>query len=319
MRFNGNVLRHVASLPAYLAFQWANQGAAGVAAELRHRHSLRRNLVIPSLLPDEAAVVDGLERNGVFVTELASLGLIGVNQHPIMVSAGAVAARLAARAAKLGDKVPDMMTSDPADLMLHQEVYSWGLNAVMLRIAEAYLRQPVAYDGPLLFHTPANGQEVGTRRWHLDREDVRMVKVGLYLHDVDDASGPFQILTGENRRPDGKFDYRAMTMAELAQRHGGAAPHHKTVTCTGKSGSLVFADTARFYHRGKPATDRARSAIFFSYFSRAPRHPFFCDRSRLSRKQIMQLVEGLHPVQRESALWRDTLSGPASLVPPSLA
>jgi hypothetical protein len=199
--------------------------------------------------------------------------------------------------------------------MRHPEIYRWGLNAAILRVAEAYLCQPVAYDGPLIFHTPANSKEVATRKWHLDREDVSMIKVGLYLNEVDEDGGPLQILKHAEAAANGRFDYRGMTMSELEKRLGGAVTAEDVVTCTGRSGSLVFADTARFYHRGKPATGRDRSAVFFSYFARPPRHPFFCERSRLSRGQILQLTDGLHPVQQASALWRDNLSTAARMMP----
>jgi len=316
---SSKVLRGIASLPAHLAFHLTNQPAVSAAAERRHRDGLRRNLFVASPLTKEAAVVEGLERNGVFVTDLASLGLGGAGEEAITVSGRQVAARLSEQAVRLGDRPPDMITSEPTDLLRHPEIYRWGLNAVMLRIAEAYLRQPVAYDGALVFHTPANGREVGTRKWHLDREDGRMIKVGLYLNDVDEAGGPFQISKHEHQRPDGRFDYRALTTAELAHRYDGVLAPKNIVTCTGTSGSLVFADTARFYHRGKPATGQDRSAIFFSYFARPPRHPYFCERTRLLRRQIRQLIEGLHPAQQASALWRDNLSVAARIIPSSLS
>ena len=320
MHLTTKVTRHIASLPAYLAFHWTNQPAASAIAERRHPGSLRRNMVVDSLLPNEAAVVEGLRSNGVFVTDLDKLGLCSEQQGETIATSGRlVATRLAARAAEHGARPPDMIVSEPADLLRNAEIYRWGLNAVLLRIAEAYLCQPVAYDGALVFYTPADGREVATRRWHLDREDVRMIKVGLYLNDVDEAGGPFQILRHEKERAGARIDYRARTTAGLSRWFGDVSMPSDVVTCTGKSGSLVFADTARFYHRGKPATGQDRSAIFFSYFARLPRHPFFCERSRLSRHQIAKLIEGLHPAQQASALWRDELSMAWRMIPSSLS
>jgi hypothetical protein len=171
----------------------------------------------------------------------------------------------------------------------------------------------------MLFHTPADRKELGTRRWHLDREDRRVIKVGLYLHDVDATAGPFEVLRHEIGHTGRKFrlrDYLAWDTAALERRLGVPITEQNTVSVTGPAGTLLFADTARFYHRGRPAVDRARSAIFFSYFSRPPRHPFFCNRSRLSRPQIVRLVDGLSPAQRACALWRDDLPPAMRLLQP---
>ena len=305
------------SIPAHLAFRWANLPAVSAAQERRGENSLRRRLCVDFPLPHEMSVVAGLERDGVFVTDLASIGLADTDAQEIMNSGSLVAGRLAERAAGFGDNRPVMTVSQPDDLLHHRAIYRWGLNAVLLRIVEAYLKRSVAYDGPVVFHTPANGREEGTRQWHLDREDRRVIKVALYLNDVAESDGPFQILKHEHRRSGARFEYRAMTTAELQRSLAASGSPLDIVTCTGKAGTLVFADTARFYHRGKPATGRDRSAIFFSYVSRSPRHPFFCERTHLHRKQIVGLVEGLNPAQKACALWRDELSWLARLIPAS--
>ena len=82
---------------------------------------------------------------------------------------------------------------------------------------------------------------------------------------------------------------------------------------------MIFSDTASQYHRGKPAISRDRCAIFYNYFSRVPRHPFFCERSGLSRSQIAKLADGLTPEQRDCVLWRDSLPAIARLVPRDIA
>jgi hypothetical protein len=222
------------------------------------------------------------------------------------------------RVAAMAGELPHHIEAPAVDMFTHPAIYRAGLDASLLRIAEAYLRQPVAYDGALLFHTPADGHERGTRQWHLDREDRRMVKIALYLNDVDEEGGPFEVLRHESHLPGTPFSYQALDTAGLEALLRRRLTASDTVACTGRTGTLVFADTARFYHRGRPATARARSAVFFSYFARVPRHPFFCARSRLSRTNIHQLSEGLSPAQQSAARWRDSLPLAARLVPPSM-
>jgi len=310
------LLRKLASLPAHLAFHWTRISQVSAGMERRHADSLRRNLGVSLPLPHEQAIVEGLEQTGLFVTDLAALGLPDLGVEGIVATAARVAHIVADRAAAIDDSRRVMNTSKPEDLLAHPLLYQWGLNAVLLRIAEAYLRQPVAYDGPILFHTPPDGREVATRKWHVDREDRRMIKVAIYLHDVDDAGGPFQML-GQPLDQNGRFIHKAMKTAELQTMFVGQDMLRCIRTCTGKAGTVIFADTARYYHRGKPAIRSHRSALFFSYFARPPRHPFLCSRSGLSRRQIAQLVEELHPAQQASALWRDTVPWILRYIPSS--
>ncbi len=269
------------------------------------------------LSPNEAAVVDGLRRDGVFITTLKNLEITHAEDVPILESGATIADVLANRVATLNQPHPAAIHSEPGDLLAHPLIYRWGLHSTLLRIVEAYLRQPVAYDGPIVFYTEANKAEEGTRKWHLDREDHRVVKVALYIHDVDDATGPFQILPLMPQNSGGRFKYPVVTTATLERLLGIQSGALEPVTCTGKAGTLVFAETGRFYHRGKPPTSSNRAAIFYSYFARPPSHPFYCERTRLSRTQIVHLIEGLRPQQRASALWRDVVPWPIRLIPTS--
>jgi hypothetical protein len=310
------IMRLAASVPAYLAF--AGMQLAPRPPELSRRHDdiLRQCEPVAPLCPVEAAVVAGIERHGVFTTSLSALRLEVVRGDDILKSGRQAAMLLEDRTAF--DRRSGMIVSKAADLMRHAPLYQWGLAPALLRIAESYLCMPAAFDGPLIFRTLADGREVGTRKWHLDREDRRVIKVALYLHDVDENGGPFQILKQEADRGDGSFTYPTLTTAELQRKLVMPLNQGDITTCTGKAGTLVFADTARFFHRGLPATGRERFAIFYSYFARRPRHPFFCKGTRLSRRQILQLVEGFTAEQQATALWRDNLSWGARLIPPSL-
>lgn len=312
----GKLARRAVNAPALLAVGAMNLPPLLGYLERRHEAAIRRAPPAGGLSAVEAAVVEGLDRDGVFVTSLAALGLAEESGDGIMSTGRRVADALACRAEAMGGGRV-MITTHPTDIVQHPAIYRWGLNPVLLRILRAYLRLPVAYDGPILFHTPADGAEAGTRRWHIDREDRRVVKVGLYLHDVDEHTGPFQSLRREVRPDAGRFDFTALDTAGLRRRFGADEGSPDITTCVGAAGTVIFADTARFYHRGKPATRRARSAVFYSYFARPPRHPFFCERSRLSRPRIAAMVRSLSPEQQDCALWRDSLPWLARLIPSS--
>ena len=75
--------RKVRNLPSELALHAINVGF--VERQLRagyEGHRRRHEYLLPALRPGDARIVDGLRRDGVFVTSLAELGLDGA-QDPI--------------------------------------------------------------------------------------------------------------------------------------------------------------------------------------------------------------------------------------------
>jgi hypothetical protein len=200
---------------------------------------------------------------------------------------------------------------------MHPTIFRWGLATRLLQIVECYLGLPVGYDGLSYYYSVADGREAGPRKWHRDREDRRMIKIVFYIHDVDDQGGPFESMLPECSRLVGDsryFRYRPQTEDRVLARlpSGGGI---RSITCTGPTGTIFFADTARYYHRGRPPVLADRSAIFFSYFARPPRHPFLCHRSPLSPQQIHSLVADLSEEQKAAALWDRDVPPPVRWIP----
>jgi hypothetical protein len=76
----------------------------------------------------------------------------------------------------------------------YRSLVLWGVSPALLRIAQHYFGLPAAYDGPKVAFTPVDGRQAGTRLWHRDREDRRMIKVAIYLNDVTEGGGPLQAI-----------------------------------------------------------------------------------------------------------------------------
>jgi hypothetical protein len=200
-----------------------------------------------------------------------------------------------------------------ADIAANPQLYLFGLHPLLLDIAEAYIGLPVAYDGVSIQYTVADGRAVATRDWHRDREDRKMLKIAIYLNDVDASGGPFQLHPGiSSSAREYRFLY-SLTPEERMKLEAGAMG--EPVECDGPRGTAVFADTARYFHRGKPALGQDRAAMFFSYFAQNPQRPFFCDRSGLRRDEIGRMVQGLSPRQRSAALWHEALPLRWRLIP----
>jgi hypothetical protein len=203
--------------------------------------------------------------------------------------------------------------------MANPEIYRWGLEDRLLDIAESYLGMAIGFDGINIFFTKADEGEGGVRLWHRDSEDRKMLKIAVYINDVDESNGPFQVL--KRRIP--KYNYpvnglfRGLTQHELEEALPDLDMARDVVTCVGKRGTVVFSDTASLYHRGMPAVTRDRYAIFFNYMSRVPLRPFRCERSMISRAQVSQLAKQLPPRQRACVLWRKDLPLVARIIPPA--
>jgi hypothetical protein len=122
------------------------------------------------------------------------------------------------------------------------------------------------------FTVPYAGADtrIASQRWHRDPEEEHVVKLFLYLSDVDAGAGPFEYVSGSfaggrygNLWPWGVAD-RHPPEDEL---HGAVAPEHR-LTLTGSPGTMVFCDTGGF-HRGGFARTKPRILATWSYVSQA--------------------------------------------------
>lgn len=304
------------SVPSEIAirtaeFAFAERDAARNEARALARVSRRATLAIA-----DQAIVDDLEREGVHVTTLEALGLDGT--QAMLDAAGGLRRELADRRPRLARAGANSVVASGSELMGLRPIVDWGVHERLLDIVEAYLGDDAAYDCPLVYLSVANGVDRGIRAWHRDREDSRTLKVAIYLNDVDEDGGPFQVLTPElqalvDRRA--SWRYAKLNNAKSATRIRESDWATGVRSITGPAGLVIFADTARRHHRGAPPVARDRAAIFHSYFSRAPSHPYCCERSTLNRRQIRALAATLSPRQQEALLWRDGLSWLQRLIP----
>ena len=280
--------------------------------------SARGKASVAGLGERSGAIVRALKQDGVTATSLDALGL--ASSPTMFRDAKVLSTKLAERSRSPSDGGRPILTASAEDLLASREIFQWGLNDPLLDLVEAYLGGPCAYDGLEYYYSKADGRETSTRIWHRDREDVRTLKIALYVNDVDEEGGPFQIVDPEFQRAvDSQLSWRYASVSDaklqdMARRHDDTGkPTLRSLT--GAAGTVFFVDTARCHHRGKPPTLRDRSAIYFSYFSRTPKHPYFCERSGLSRTQLIEIAEQLPERQRAAVLWRDTLPWSSRVIP----
>ncbi len=312
----GRISRRVDSLlsiPSEIALRAANRAGPDAA-----KPGLIDQVDLSALNEHDVGIVGALYEMGAAVTTLEALGLPGT--PAMMAAADDLQQRLDARYAPHEMARRHTVSARPGDVLARDALLRWALNDRLLDIVEAYIAGPAAYDGLLFYRSHPDGREEGVREWHRDREDSRMLKVAIYLTDVDEAGGPFEMLTPDYQRlVDARegWKYPVMDSARLETGIPAAVRETGVRTITGKRGTVMFADAARFHHRGKPPTRNHRDAIFHSFFSRSPRHPYCCERSMMTRAQIAAFADTLPARARAAMLWRESLPLRKRLIPPN--
>jgi hypothetical protein len=270
---------------------------------------------LPELCPQDLAIAQELETNGISVTSLEALNL--PNTANFITAAQKISEELEQTAQSPKFKCKHTLAATAEQIMRYPDVFFWGVQERLLRIVEHYLKLPVAYDGLSYYFSVANGVEAGPRKWHRDKEDWRMIKIGIYLDDVDFSGGPFECVFPEANiriRKQAQQKYQIFRHHELNHLLGkDEQAWYKSYT--GSGGTVIFVDTVSYYHRGRPPIAASRSAIFFGYFSLHPKHPFFCSRSPLSQNQLIRLSQALPPHIQDSILWRQNISAPGRWIP----
>ena len=309
--------RWLRDLPARTALKLFNRPRVSILLGRRYgkaRHFHKQAL--PPLKDLDAGIVAALETDGIYITTIDALGL--ADAEAVLSESRALAEGFAQEAREHVAKGEVFTIVPPERLFGHPAIYLLGLQDRLLDIAENYLGLPPAYDGVTINYTVADGREVSTRKWHRDWEDRRMLKVAIYLHDVDEDAGPFQMIKRHDTLQNDKdgFNYELADDATLLDRLGPSYADD-IVSCCGKAGTVIFTDTARFFHRGKPATGRDRMAIFYSYFAQNPRHPFLCERTGMPRGDVARLTTKLPKRQKRAAQWRKRLSIALRMIPPA--
>ena len=118
---------------------------------------------------------------------------------------------------------------------------------------------------------PSSAEAKHSQLWHRDPEDMKLLKVFIYLVDVDEKCGPFSYVP--KTQP---FGAKAAISPKYVDRKRildddmrAAIPENEWMTCTGPAGTMVLADTVGFHRGGKPIVGY-RLLITFTYTSGAP-------------------------------------------------
>jgi hypothetical protein len=150
----------------------------------------------------------------------------------------------------------------------------FALNRTFLNIADAYFRMRAKLRYYNVWYTAASASTAReSQLWHFDREDNYILKIFLYLDDVDEGAGPFTYAPGTHKK--GRFrsiepEYflEGGVRRTTDEQMDAVYPRAEWKTCIGKKGTIVFADT-RGYHKGGEARTKDRLMYTCMYTSPA--------------------------------------------------
>ena len=152
----------------------------------------------------------------------------------------------------------------------------------LLDIANEYLRLWSKVDYLDVWYSIPIGQDVERRAsqlWHRDFEDRHLLKVFLYLVDVDEQTGPLEYVSGS--QPDGPYadidpwqasgisaSQKGTALLSIGQQIAKRVPTEKIRTFTAPKGTMIFCNSSGL-HRGGFAKIRPRVLATAAYTSPA--------------------------------------------------
>jgi hypothetical protein len=147
-----------------------------------------------------------------------------------------------------------------------------ALDPRLLRIVAGYMGlSPQLHAIGAWLNFPTGAEAKKSQLWHRDPEDLKTVKVFIYLDAVTDENGPFSYI--HNSHPFGSECDREPRHAHprrvTDEEMETAFPASRWFQCTGPANTMVIADTVGF-HRGGNVARGKRLLITFTYTSGTP-------------------------------------------------
>lgn len=160
--------------------------------------------------------------------------------------------------------------SSPEDLREFTEMLLWALEPKLLNIIENYIGLPILYQGFAMRRSVADGRRFGIRRWHVDWEDRRIIKIIIYLNDVLPGGGAYDYISRKITpiaiRKLNYYNLGYVSDDEMAN----AIPEDSWTTCLASKGTVIITDTSSVFHRAQPPIHHERYSITFCYTSTMP-------------------------------------------------
>jgi hypothetical protein len=238
----------------------------------RWQHS--RNL--PALAGSDRNILNALKKDGVYVTNLADLGLDSSSEL-LKAAYHQLYQMEQPNNDHLDERLPQIYT-----VTCLPEFYAWGVEKRLLNIIENYIGLPIAFHGVHLRKDFKSKHQFGTLLWHSDAEDRRIIKIFIYLNDVEEKTGPFEYIP---RSLTSLFSWNYFRLYYKLWKSGYVGiddeqvkpviPKSAWKSCPGPAGTVIIVDTKNALHHGTVRTED-RATLFFCYTANPPERPELC-------------------------------------------
>ncbi|NJR70102.1 MAG: hypothetical protein HC771_16745 [Synechococcales cyanobacterium CRU_2_2] len=240
---------------------------------------------LPVLSTQDRCILKALQEDGTYIISLNDLGIELTEQF------WQYSVQLAQELKDMPSHGKSCINLGQERLMDYPEIYLWGLNTRLLNIVENYIGLPILYHGCSMRRDIANGETADViRRWHIDCEDHRVIKLIIYFNDVDLAGGCYnyipQKLT-EKTLP--LLRYKSSHISDRAMAQ--VLPKSNWKECPGSQGTVIMSATGSLFHRACPPVSQDRFSISFCYTSDKPHRHWVFD--RVSSQQWKKIDERL--------------------------
>jgi hypothetical protein len=247
---------------------------AAINSEIIYRKNLwqyAKNL--SAIESRDRAIVDTLKSEGIYITTLEELAFNSTTQ---LLNASNTLLPIMGK----GNYTDSSQNPPEIYIVTHlADFYNWGSEPRLLKIIEHYIGLPVAYHGVQIRKDFINLNQFSTMLWHRDSEDRRIVKIIIYLNDVEAKHGPFEYipasLTSINSLNFYRLYHKIYNSGIDDKALKKIVPKSAWRLCTGAAGTVIIADTQRLLHHGTVRTED-RSTLFFAYTANPPKRPGLC-------------------------------------------
>ena len=269
---------------------WVAAPAVRPWSEARYLTQLARHAEnLPRLTHDRFEILEQLRSEGVVQRDATAM-----IPGEVLEAADSFVARL-----QLRTSPENSVCFSPDELALEPVLFKWGLTEENLDLAENYIGLPVHYRGVAVKRERADGIASHVRQWHMDAEDRRMLKVIVYLSDVDDGCGPFEYIDpARSALAARSLHYSSGFVSDVAMDR--IVPAESWLRVTGPRLCATFVDTTQVFHRASPPTTTDRYSMTFSYSSTTAYQVY--PEYMLGRSTLRRLRDELTPRQRRALM-----------------
>jgi Phytanoyl-CoA dioxygenase (PhyH) len=175
-----------------------------------------------------------------------------------------------------GDYIMRLFGKDVPPLGMDNPWLKLGVSDRMLDVVNSYfgLWSKLTYVD--LWYTPpaASGvKRVSSQRWHRDYNDERLVKVFIYLADVDEDTGPLEYVPGSALGGEyaAAWPWRPVSndLYPPQDEFDERIPKSAQIPLVGPEGSMIFCNTSGFHRGGYATGTRPRVMAVYNYSSPA--------------------------------------------------